>query len=63
MTGGDRKLPGIDGEPKLALPHPCCKHCNHPAHPQFTGHPSPCYRCAVEALAANPPPPWDVRPE
>jgi hypothetical protein len=49
MTG-DRRLPGIDGEPKLELPHPCCRHCAHPVHPQFTGHPSPCWACEVAAL-------------
>lgn len=39
--------------PKLRMPHPCCKHCHHPFHPQIeSGHPSPCWRCEIEALQA-----------
>jgi hypothetical protein len=36
---------------QIPMPYPCCKHCHHPRHPQFTGHPSPCYHCGLEELA------------
>ena len=49
----ERRLPGIGGEPRLVLAHPCCRHCDHPVHPQFTGHPGPCWACEVAALMAR----------
>lgn len=43
-----------DGQPpsggEITMPYPCCGHCRHPRHPQFTGHPSPCYHCSVVLL-------------
>jgi hypothetical protein len=40
-------------KPKLTMPYPCCRHCRHPYHPLIaSGHPSPCWRCEIESLAA-----------
>jgi hypothetical protein len=44
----------MEPEPdQIPMPYPCCVHCRHPRHPQFTGHPTACYHCGLEKLAQS----------